>query len=398
MPGYIINQQKDTIKGLINYLDWDKTPIKINFKSKLTEKDINYTPKDIVEFSVNHQKFISTSAKTLSNSNKTNQLSYSPKIKLTENHVFLQTIYGGVKSLYQYISPTGIESFYIKKDNTYEILIYNKYLKKQKSTNITVEQNFYIEQLKNYFKNSIPLKESDFKNTKYNLSSLSHLFEKFYKINLTKTSYKKAKEKIDIEFGLTIGASIGILNTDDVTFSRILLNSENEYEYYLITFPTNYNKSYDFTGGFFLNVTLPKKLRRWSINNEVFYTNLKFSGTSKIATSQNYSEIAYSSIRLNNMARYTFPLKKLFIFINAGIINGFAYKEANYGKIQDPIIINDEGKIYEARKYEQGLLAGVGLKYKKTLFEIRYDVSNGISNYGLITKPKRISFLLSYTL
>ena len=53
--------------------------------------------------------------------------------------------------------------------------------------------------------------------------------------------------------------------------------------------------------------------------------------------------------------------------------------------------------IKETRYKEQGLLGGLGTKYKGFSFEARYELGNGISTYsGLKSITKRYFFLCGY--
>jgi hypothetical protein len=87
--------------------------------------------------------------------------------------------------------------------------------------------------------------------------------------------------------------------------------------------------------------------------------------------------------------------------LNAGISNGYAINEINYNKSETNFwgtVRVDSGKaINETRKWERGLLFGLGTKYKKFSFEIRFENGDGMSKYvTLHSIVNRYYFLLGY--
>lgn len=101
------------------------------------------------------------------------------------------------------------------------------------------------------------------------------------------------------------------------------------------------------------------------------------------------------------MIRYTYPIGNLFIFLNAGISNGFTINEVNDVKRESKSFSDEEIRIWDAvhdsRKYEQGFLIGLGLKFKRYSFELRYESGNGMSQILVLkSSTDRIYFLFGY--
>ncbi len=48
------------------------------------------------------------------------------------------------------------------------------------------------------------------------------------------------------------------------------------------------------------------------------------------------------------------------------------------------------------RRYEQGILAGIGTGLSLFSFELRYEAGNGMSDYALVSRTKRGYLLLGY--
>jgi len=52
-PGYVVKNSGDTVKGYINYREWDQSPQKIEFKNQLQSKEvINFTPGETKSFTI----------------------------------------------------------------------------------------------------------------------------------------------------------------------------------------------------------------------------------------------------------------------------------------------------------------------------------------------------------
>ena len=64
MPGYVIKIGGDTLKGLIDYRDWDENPDIIFFKEKLVDNEINFKPLEIQGFAVSNVKYESAIIET----------------------------------------------------------------------------------------------------------------------------------------------------------------------------------------------------------------------------------------------------------------------------------------------------------------------------------------------
>ncbi|HTI61231.1 hypothetical protein [Mucilaginibacter sp.] len=52
-PGYLVTSKGDTVKGFIDYREWDRTPTVVNFKQDATDNDPKkYAPSDIAGFGI----------------------------------------------------------------------------------------------------------------------------------------------------------------------------------------------------------------------------------------------------------------------------------------------------------------------------------------------------------
>jgi hypothetical protein len=104
---------------------------------------------------------------------------------------------------------------------------------------------------------------------------------------------------------------------------------------------------------------------------------------------------------LNNSLRFKYPIGKAYIYLNAGISNGFAITETNdikkEKKFWDIETIEKDKAITDTRKYEQGLIFGLGSKFKKYSIEMRFERGNGMSKQtSLKSSTLRYYFFLAY--
>jgi len=392
LPGYIINKKGETIKGLIDYKNWEKNPDAIFFKTNIENKRKEYSPNDIAEFMVQDEIYISAVVNIEVSPIHTNDLQYDSSFQYKKVTTFLQAKVLGEKSLY-YLN-NGKDNFYIKNDEDFMILKYKKYLRKQNDKNLIIEMENYIGQLSHYLGDCSSI-NSKFKNINYTRTSLEKLFLFYYDCVNSKIKYHKKTEKITVKLGLIAGLSITSLNFE----------SESTDAFRYLT-EVNYDKSKYFTAGLFVDVILPRNHKRWSLYNELLYTTYNFKGQYDDIIDENRykiynTEIGYTYLKINNMLRYTYPIKGLFIYINAGISNGLLIKEVNDVTRQSKFFTSEEVRMWDAvvdtRVYEQGLLIGSGIKLKQYSFEIRYERGNGMSELlALKSTTDRIYFMFGY--
>jgi len=104
---------------------------------------------------------------------------------------------------------------------------------------------------------------------------------------------------------------------------------------------------------------------------------------------------------MNNLLRYKYPVGRFFVYLNAGISNGYVISETNTLKKEHKIYSSEsveEGvALNETRKYEQGSILGLGTKINRYSFEIRNEKGNGISESSVLkSTTNRYFFLLGY--
>jgi hypothetical protein len=144
-PGYVVTIKGDTLKGFIDYREWDKNPTDITFKNNLNSQTEIFTTTNAMEFGLNGLEYfkqfnvrISQDQVELSNVKQGIDTSY-----LTGN-VFLRTLTSGKNiSLFCYTDKIKTR-YYIQegRDGSPVELVYRVYYSIENSTVLQTENRF----------------------------------------------------------------------------------------------------------------------------------------------------------------------------------------------------------------------------------------------------------------
>lgn len=396
LPSLVVVSEGDTLNGYIDYKNWEKNPTFISFKKSLSGSQKIYNPKEILEFRVKDEIYISAIVETELTSSKISEIENATKLKLKIDTAFLQTIFSSNKSLYYNNNKLGVDNFYIEQDGKFELLIYKKYRKTQSDKRVVGENKKYIGQLLLYF-NDCKSIQSKINSSRYTLKSLKDLFESYYKCTSAETSFEKKSEGFLFEAGVLGGATISTLD----------FNSSQYFKH--ITIP-DYAPSIKVSAGLFFETTLPRNNRKFSIVNHLLYTNYLFNLTYEDYVSENNflianTTIGFSYLKLNTSFKFQYPVtQKGYVYFSGGITNGFILGAQNL--LKEEITFYSTKRVEEHlaldnyRKYEFGYFASLGFKYNNTIrFEALFERGSGMSVYkSLNSNSKRLYLLIGYTL
>jgi len=391
LAGYLILSNGDTITGFIDYRNWENNPGIVFFAKTPDDDKQGYSPVDIKEFGVLDEKYFSAVVETELSSDKTTDLDYDAELNIVKETGFLQALVKGDKSLYLLRSKLGKEQYYIGQDSSYDLLVYKKYLKDQDGKSVIVENRKYIGQLILYLKDC-PSLQQKLQNTTYQQNSLEKLFLSYYDCSHSEFDFHKKTEKISFDFGVLAGA----------TFSTVSFRSA-DFDYLV---NAGFQPSYNFSGGAFLDVVLARNNKKWSICNELIFTSYKFKGVYEDYIHENRyttyaSTLGYGYLKLNNLLRYSYPLGNFFLFLNAGLSNGFAIFEQNETIVTSVLFeqerVEEKKALNDSRNYEVGFLGGLGARFKRFSCEARYEYGTGMSAYsGLKSSINRLYLFLGF--
>jgi hypothetical protein len=398
IEGYIVKKNSDTIKGLIDYRNWEKNPHQVSFKETKTSPPSIYKAQDLIEFSVAGENYKGGIFSVDKSSYKMDELDYSPNYIFTADTVFLRTLIAGEKSLYYYNDNTGKDHFFIRNNGSYELLLYKLYLKDIAGKPTLVTDKSFIRQLVLYLGECANM-DVKVAAAEYKMNDLHDLFDGYYRCKGKLPAYRQGKEKAKTEFGILAGLTI--------THLKVIKSGGSTHLFDYLT-KAKFSTSAGFTGGIFFNVILARNLEKWAVNNEILYSSYKINGHySSYVSQDDYSNVnttlGFSYLKLNSILRYKITMATVNLFLKAGVSNGVVIHQDNYKKEVSKFYLPEttkEGKaLDEIRKYEQGYLFGLEARLDRFSVEARYEKANGMENYGGLRSPvSRIHFLFSYKL
>lgn len=127
-PGYLITNSQDTLRGLIDFREWDMSPKSIVFKNSSNDvRKFNTT--EISSFRVNNELYLSAVVNVDLSATRIHDLERSSIIKTEADTAFIRVLIDGQKSLLFHKHRKGKSFYYIMDDNGVTLLNYKKYLR-----------------------------------------------------------------------------------------------------------------------------------------------------------------------------------------------------------------------------------------------------------------------------
>ena len=373
-PAKVTTLAGDTLRGYINYRGWDRNPHVVSFKPELQAPEQLFHPLDIKGFSVSNERYAGARVSAESSPQELSNLSTTATPSYRADTVFLRALVAGPKSLYEYRAPNSYTFFYIQQENAFDLLVYKRYKGPVEGSVVVQLNNTYWDQLARYLADCPRMEQ--LKGISYSASSLQRTFASYYACT-NRTPAFRFHSKTNHQLGLLAG----------VTRSNLSFSDVKNPEYPMLDSYTQVGP----TGGVYYNVSLPGNLGHFSFNNDVLFTSFKGSGSRDGYTSASYYstttialELAY--LKLNSLLRFTQPLGAGALFINAGISNGYAVQVKSEKTVHQKFYSSERTSTTELftdfRRYEQGLVAGMGACFKRISLEARYEYSNGFLKYA----------------
>ena len=381
----IVNLNGDSIKGYIDYKNWEINPLQIKFKKDLSALNEVFTPEDILSFEVEKEKYISATVEVSYSSSDVNRITdNSPKPETMVETVFIKSLVEGDKSLYSYKNISSEGNFYIKNNGKFELLIYKKYI--DTASYKILENLNYRNQLYTYLEYPLSL-QTAIEKTQYSKNSLQRIFELYYNKHEQKNaSYTSTKDSVKLTLGATIGGIHRSFNIRDVSY-----------------FAPKTTPAF----GIFFNVAMPRNFQKLNFYSDLLFVYSKYEDKKDIyeagfstATIVDAYNLNVSSLKLSNSLRYVFYQQGDFgVFLQAGITNSFIIAANNektrYTTRYGNTTADKLTAVQNLRKYEQGYLFGIGAKKDRYALDFRSERTNGISS-SRKTNFKAFYILASY--
>ncbi|MFO7658752.1 MAG: hypothetical protein R6W78_16955 [Bacteroidales bacterium] len=384
-PGYFVNNDNDTIHGLIDYKGNKANAKKCIYKADSDSKHQEFTPEEIKSFRFIDSKYYVSKTITLENDTMT---------------LFLEYLINGIVDIYYYRDGKG-EHYLINNGsiNLYELKNDRKEIVKYNNTYIK-ESKEYIGLLKIAFKESptIMRKAESISLDHKSLINISQDYHKEICPDKECIIYEKKLPKMEYHFGLFIG-----------------LNKNSIYETSDIIGDFDYLSNSQFEGsfspliGFYYKKNMPYINERLFFLYECFYSQMNIKITNSFVDPYNnyrYSNnITYSQKIVGNnlLLKYEFNRGTIRPTFHTGAFFSY-YFGVNYNR--DYEVITSRETIYYSKHYtknpfrsiDYGLNFGFGLKSmilnKKELFcDFRYQLGLGFFQ-GLNTSI--LSILIGY--
>ncbi|WP_207422526.1 hypothetical protein [Desertivirga brevis] len=226
-PGYVILNNKDTIKGLVDTKEWGLTPKSILFKTKEGKK-VYYSPKHIQSFHVpGFCKYVTYNGPISKNENEFTKVGATIDTTAKVDTVFLREIvHGEYLSLFDYKDNLKQRFFVKDKFSKIEELLSYKY----RHNNSLLSFEAYRERLKTLVSEAglnNPAFPPAIDNSSYSKASFLKLF--MFINGITTNHTEEKREAIEIFFGISA-------NQTTFEFEEVhpLSGSENNSKTYIL--------------------------------------------------------------------------------------------------------------------------------------------------------------------
>jgi len=368
--GYLINAQKDTIRGQVLSRSNAKNYISCIFKGAEGEKE--YFPKDILGFGYTNDKFFSS--------------------QIVPN-AFVEVLVQGKLSLYK----SEENSYYVQKDTILKQLEAKK-IEVVTNGRTSLKDDPTWKGFINYLISDCEdLSGSRINNVKFQEASLVKIVTEY---NRCKDSemvvYKSQKPFLLFNYGISIGVTQTTLNNrDDI----------GRFDYLKERY-----SSTDPTIGLVMDLTFPRVTERVSFLTEVYFTKADFFSSLTVtegATTNFYdTSISLSTLSIPLSFKYAFPSETLGWYAQVGMNFDYHLKASSvYSQetlVGSVVSTVEDRPAFSVDDSQLGLVFGIGLEKSFNKFKaglgLRYIIIKQLINSpGLFTNSRRLSLNLAIT-
>lgn len=393
-PGFIVSLQGEIISGEVNYQNWFRNPVDIEFKDNRGEIS-SFSSLDISGFGVEGERYESAIIEVNDASSRTDNLKKSDSLYLRTDSAFILTLIEGPKSLFEYVDKQGVKHFIIKNDGQHLSLISQEFRVVSRWSTYMAKREYYKQELLAYLKDCMLISQK-LEHVQYIRSSLIDIFKDYYSCKKVGTYYVIPKPKVSVSIGILGGVGI-----EKISFagSSETLNAYIDADYSVAIVPQV---------GFFIEVPFARNFGKFSINAELLYTTSRFE--------QDYEEVLGESHRIetssqivNGGTKLTILLKHRFslerergLYVQAGVAGRYMH---DYSQLEtkrtiffssDRTIIDSEP--YATRKLEPSFILGVGYQKGKFRVELRGELADDIApQVNFSSVAKRAGLLIGYS-
>jgi hypothetical protein len=359
-PGYIVTLKGDTVQGVIDYQEWERSPRVIGFKTAINESSAQkFTPKELRSFEITgFDRYIRYTGKVTADHGDFKSLPIGIDTTARTDTVFLKVQMTGSRvSLLEYTDAFKIRYFIKTQNNEPEELIQHQYLSNDGWQ--VKEQNLYYGQL-TIIADSLKVNRKAFDNqlynTKYTRESLMGIVGLFNDLN--RKSIKSAVHQYDYT-RLFIGAGI---NSSTLHYHGLIPLSSgaitNASVYPTVTFGIDG----------FINPSVGRVVLRIEgglLMND-FTTKVPGSSGQDLYTSHTKE---YTFSFTPQVIYNVYNTKKLKVFLDAGIAAYFSKFPINvFTDLQQHQVLDNFPAMHDIARYSIPIRAGVVLNRRIELY------------------------------
>lgn len=371
VPGTVVTQQHDTLKGFIDFRNWSSSPAEIRFRPSLDGTTTTYTPAQVSEFrmSFNGETVYVTKHVLLdvtrSVTSSVNMAVETPTTELLDSTLFIQQLVTGNYNLYLFRDKYDRKHFLYEAPGGEPLEL--KYIRTMIAGEYggkLFEDREYQQQLAEIFKDNAAVARRA-RNVEYYEDRLIALFSEYNGGNAGVTTRKKNPVYLGVAGGPSFN-SFKWRGGDGNNLSGV------------------YNSSVGSVVGIFADIPFSAEVtRKFSIYTELLFRSVSTDGD--VARGRK-AFFKFSYLQANVMGRYTYPKGLIRPFVNIGIGGGYMVSTGK-NDLYDRQMTSRSQAIDKPRSYEPTLLAGVGLKVDRFAVEARGTRSSGWVPYSYYSLP-----------
>ncbi|WP_034059948.1 porin family protein [Lacinutrix jangbogonensis] len=383
IPGTVTSMDGSIKTGMINYQDWKIIPDEIEFK--VNENIEKLSPKDILEFEVEDDKFISREVTLDVTEQNLQRLTRSHKAEFKNTRVFLNVLQLGEVSLYEYYDSRP--HYFAEKGDVFMELT-NRILIDFKTGDISKNRK-YLGELNVFLSDCSSFKISN--NLEYKRKSLSNIVGKYNMCTGTsvpKDNYTKDLSSKKGKFYATAGANFSTFTVESIRFYAKDFKGSSSVNPFV-------GLAYEFL--------LTKNRQKWSLYTEATYNKYSLSEKNEkknLFRTYDPFELEFSTINVNILFRYKFLTKSEITspFLNFGIGRSFVVSQNNV--VTETTFSSGQQKEFEFEfdnPSQFNYIIGAGITHSNYGLELRYTLFDKLTKVSNETsKLSNLSLVFSY--
>jgi hypothetical protein len=386
IAGFVVTRNKDTLRGQIDFRDWDRNPGRIVFHEGENGTAMEYSAPDLAAFCAGDHRYESYTVHVFPYSNNPEELSSEQGLSAPyDTTIFLRVLTTGKVTLWEDRADAHTSYYFVsgKGGNPEQLRVITRIS--------TVDGLTKYDQVAQY-RNQLRFLLQDCEKTagridrtEYQAGSLEKLI--FAYNNCGRDTVEKRPNRGKILLFPIVGFTSSTL--------RFKGNDLAAYEHYKAS-PGLFAGA----GALFI---VPRNREKLSFLADLGWQHLhSVSDPITDIYSTNTGYIDYSLVKLDILFRYRYPAGGIRPFVEGGISNGLALGLNCYQRSIDRMgnfTYTEPMLGGSLRKHQEGWLLGAGIGGKRWTFEGRFESSSGISELTDVESPvKTWNLLVSYVL